>query len=74
MYSTHIRKKKKKAKKINILGIQHLNCNYLEKFFFPNLHSEYHGQNKTFVQKLPVVFPEGQEDELDSVSYLTTNC
>lgn len=54
--------------------IQHLNCNYLEKFFSPDLHSEYPGENETFIQKLPMVFPEGQEDVFDSVSYLTTNC
>lgn len=60
--------------KINILGIQHLNYNYSEKFLFPNLHSEYPGEDKTFIPKLPKVLPEGQDDVLHSVSYLTNNC
>lgn len=59
---------------IYIFEILHLNCNYLEKFFSPDLHSEYPRENETFVQKLPMVFPEGQGDVFDSVSYLTTNC
>jgi len=64
----------KEAKKKNIFGIQHLNCDYLEQLLFPNLHSEYPGKNKTFIPKLPKVFPEGQEDVLDPVSYLTNTC